>query len=238
MTTGDLAHLREYASSRSAEAFAALVQRHSAMAFRTGLRITGNAHDAEDVAQECFLELARNAGSVASSPAGWLHSKATTRSLELIRGASTRLRHEEQAMSDKPNSGPEPTWQDISPGVDEALEELPEELRSALVMHYLEGLTQADISRELGVNQSTVSRRLEKGVDELREKLRKAGVVVSAAFLATLLTGNAASAACPRRSLPRSARWRSRASARRGLLSLHPQRLARRSQQRRRLWRW
>ena len=84
MTTGDLTLLHSCASSRNAEAFGALVRRHSGMVFRAALRVTGNAHDAEDVAQECFLELARNAGSVASSPAGWLHSKATTRSLEVI----------------------------------------------------------------------------------------------------------------------------------------------------------
>ena len=100
-------------------------------------------------------------------------------------------------MSDKVENEAEPTWQDISPGVDEALAGLPEEVREPLVLHYLEGRTQADISLELGVNQSTVSRRLEKGVDELRERLKMAGVVVPVALLAVLLGENAAAGVVP-----------------------------------------
>ena len=193
----DAALLTQYSDDRDAEAFAELVRRHAAMVYGTSLRILGDPHDAEDVAQECFLALARKFHVVASSPAGWLHSTATGRALNAVRDAATRRRHEERAMQENLEGGPEPTWQDIAPGVDQALEELPDELRVPVVLHYLEGRTQAEVSQELGVNQSTVSRRLEKGVDELREKLRRAGVVVSVSLLATLLTGNAASAAVP-----------------------------------------
>jgi len=96
-------------------------------------------------------------------------------------------------MAQKADDGP--TWADLAPHVDEALAELPDELRTALVIHFLRGLTQQETAAELGIDQSTVSRRIEKGLDELRGKLRQAGVVASVAVLGTLLSENAATAA-------------------------------------------
>jgi len=97
-------------------------------------------------------------------------------------------------MSD-PRVGSEPTWGEIAPYVDQALAELPEDLAVPLTMHYLQGQGQSEIASELAVNQSTVSRRIERGLEELRQKLRQAGVVVSVAILGTLLGQNAAGAA-------------------------------------------
>ena len=190
----DATLLQNYAQTRDAEAFAELVRRHAGPVYGTYLRITGNAHDAEDVAQECFLELARKAGTIASSVPGWLHAAATSRSLNAIRNASTRRRHEEQAMNSN-HDDPEPKWDEIAPHVDRALEELPDDLRVPLVLHYVEARSQKEIADELGVNQSTVSRRIDSGLAELRGKLAKAGIVASVAVLGALLAENAASAA-------------------------------------------
>ena len=192
----DQALLARYADSRSAEAFAELVRRYAGMVYGTGLRITRNAADAEDVAQQCFLQLARNAGAVRASFAGWLHRAAVTRAVNAIRDAATRRRHEEQAMA-RHSDEPETAWSDIAPHVDAALDDLPDRLCAPVMLHYLQGRSQAETAEALGVNQSTVSRRIEKGVDALRARLRKAGVVVSVAALVALLGDHAAVAAPP-----------------------------------------
>lgn len=57
----DFVLLKRYAHEGDAEALAELVRRHSGLVYATALRVTRNEHDAEDVAQTCFLELARNA---------------------------------------------------------------------------------------------------------------------------------------------------------------------------------
>ncbi|HUU68691.1 MAG TPA: sigma-70 family RNA polymerase sigma factor, partial [Planctomycetota bacterium] len=194
MMVHDAALLERYARTRDAEAFAELVRRHAGAVYGTCLRITRNPHDAEDAAQECFLELARRASSITSSVPGWLHTAATSRSLNAIRDASTRRRHEEQAMNGN-HRNDEPAWDEIAPLVDAALEDLPDDLRVPLVLHFLEGRSQQEIAGELGVNQSTVSRRIDSGLGVLRERLKKAGVAVSAAVLASLIAENAASAA-------------------------------------------
>ena len=65
--TNDVALLEQYAQTRDAEAFAELVRRYAGAVYGTCLRTTGDPYDTEDVAQECFMELARRAGSVTSS---------------------------------------------------------------------------------------------------------------------------------------------------------------------------
>ena len=190
----DAVLLQRYAQNRDASAFAELVRRYAGYVFGTCLRITGNAHDAEDVSQECFLELARRAGSVGSSLAGWLHAAATHRACNSLRRAGTRRRHETKASTNKP-SGDGPTWAEIAPHVDRVLDEMPESLSVPLILHYMRGRTQSEIASELGVSQPTVSRCLNKGVAALRGKLAKAGVIAPAIVIAALLTENAASSA-------------------------------------------
>ena len=72
---------------------------------------------------------------------------------------------------------------------------LPKRLREVVIAHYLEGRSQREMAEDSGEHQSTISRRLDKGVDELRRHLSKAGVAISAAAFALLLTENAAIAA-------------------------------------------
>jgi RNA polymerase sigma factor (sigma-70 family) len=190
----DAALLQLYAERRDADAFAELVRRHAGYVFGVSLRVTGNPHDAEDVTQECFMSLARNAGSIRSSLAGWLHTAATHRGANVLGHAVTRRRHETQSAARQALED-EPTWAEVGPHVDEALESIPESLRVPLILHYIQGRSQADIAAELGLHQTTVSRRLEKGLEVLRAKLKAAGVVASVAAVASLLTANTASAA-------------------------------------------
>lgn len=185
----DSALLQRYARSRDAEAFAHLVRRHAGMVFAAARRITGCAHDAEDVTQACFLDLARNAGVIRSSLGGWLHAAATHRACNVVRDSATRRSYEKRHAEEKVEGGEaaEVEWEEISPHVDAALAELEEELREPLVLHFLQGRTQAEVAVELGISQPTVSRRLEAGVESLRAKLRNAGVVASVAGVMTCL---------------------------------------------------
>ena len=163
----DLQLLHRYVASRDADAFAGVVRRHSGMVYGTCLRVTGNAHSAEDAAQECFLQLARHAGIVRDSVAGWLHRKAVSRAMMTLRSEARRKRREEGAarMNGAAKSHVEPAWSEIAPHVDEALANLSSDLREPLIRHFLENKTQTEIAQELHVDQSTISRRLDRGID-------------------------------------------------------------------------
>ena len=66
----DEALLRRFAAHRDPEGFAELTRRHAGLVYATCLRITADRHDAEELAQECFFQLARDASRVRSSVAG------------------------------------------------------------------------------------------------------------------------------------------------------------------------
>ena len=114
--------LDRYLANRSPEFFLELVSRHYGLVFGTCLRITRNPQDAEELTQECFFDLVRHASHIRTSLAGWLHQVATNLAIN-------RLRDE------RPGS-------EIEPLVDQALMEIPEHLRTPILMHYLEGVTQ------------------------------------------------------------------------------------------------
>jgi len=192
----DTSLLERYRAQRDAEAFAQLVQRHAAMVFATARRVTGCPHAAEDVAQACFLDLARNAGSVRSSLAGWLHSAATHRAINSVRDAATRRKHEQAHAAARPASAQtEPAWDEIAPLVDAAIGELSDDLRIPLVLHFLQGKTHTQVAAEMNVSRPTITRRLEAAVDALRANLKASGVAASAASLASLLAAQADAAA-------------------------------------------
>lgn len=183
----DLHYLQRYATTGDAQVFRELVQAHGAMVHATALRVTRDAAEAQDVAQETFLELARHAGAITQSVAAWLHRVAWNRACDAVRRETTRRRVEE-AMAETWHTNRGVIWTDIEPHVDEALNVLPNDLREVLVLYFLEGRTQAEVARHLGKNQATVSRAIERGISAMREALRSRGVIVGTGLVALFAT--------------------------------------------------
>ena len=196
---GDIALLRQYARSREPAAFVELSRRHAGVVYGTCLRITANVHDAEELTQDCFSELARRATTIRSSVGGWLHSMATNRALNAVRSRKRRREHEEQAavVEEQGVSENEMAWRDLEPLLDQAIESLPEELRTPLILHFLESRSQSAVAVQLGVHQSTVSRRIQEAIEVLRVRLRESGFVMAIAPLSSLLAAHAGQAADP-----------------------------------------
>ncbi|HIJ64365.1 MAG TPA: sigma-70 family RNA polymerase sigma factor [Candidatus Hydrogenedentes bacterium] len=196
MRPPDAALLDLWLANRDAEAFAEIVSRHAGMVCATCTRILRNAADAEEVAQDCFLKLAQAHSPVRTSLAGWLHTLAVHRSLDRIK-ADARRRAREIRYVTAASEPSEPGWNDLMPVVDESIAALPEKLRYPIIAHFLEGETHDAIAQTLGVSQSTVTRRIQRGVKETRESLRRRGVTVGVSVLSSLLAANAAEAASP-----------------------------------------
>ena len=185
--------LRRYAEQGDAEAFRALVESHRDMVFSVCKRILRNAADAEDAAQSCFLQLARKAATLKSPIAGWLHHVAAQVALNIRKQNDARLGREIVAAGRR-HSSSEASWDEIQSVVDEAVSALPDRLRVPLVLHYLEGHTQERIAEELGISQPAVSARMKAGLEALRKRLKKAGILASIAALGSLLAANSVEA--------------------------------------------
>ena len=167
----DATLLQRYAATRDGEAFAEIVHRHAALVFGVCRRICGNAADAEEVAQDCFVQLTLNANRIHSSLPAWLHTVAIHAA---SRATQTRHRRRHEILDEKlsidPAVGGEP-WRELIPKIDHSLAQLPPEQREALVLHYLENRSQENVAALMGISQPTVSRRLHDGIVALRRAL-------------------------------------------------------------------
>jgi len=188
--------LTRFVRSGDAEAFAEIIRRYAGLVYGAALRVLADADRASDVAQDTFLQLAKDAGSVSGSLPGWLHRVATHKAIDQVRRDTTRKRREAEYTAGRPEE--ETTeWKEISPFVDEGLNLLDSPIRSILIAHFLEGRSTREIARTQGISQATVSRRIETGVELLRAGLRRRGILVTAGALALLMGDNALEAAPP-----------------------------------------
>lgn len=190
----DAALLERWVQRQDAEAFNEIVSRFADQVYATCRNILRNDADAEEVAQECFLLLVRSGDDVRASLGGWLHRVATTKSLDRIRSEARRRKYEQAHAGDVPHHT-EATWDDIQEHVDAAIDTLPEELREAVVAHFIGRRTHLEIALELHLTRRAVSYRIQRGVDALRAELVRRGVTVSCAGLGALLLADATTAA-------------------------------------------
>ena len=174
-------------AQRDADAFAAVARAHAGMVFATCYRILGDAASAEDTAQECFLELARKAADAPERIGAWLHGVATRKALHAARTRKRRRYHEARAREVRTETHTDSTWAEIGPVVDQAIENLPADLREALVLYYLEEKTQAEIAERVGTSRQTIQRRIGDAIAALRSRLKKSGFFVGAAALTGML---------------------------------------------------
>ena len=92
MGSPDTVLLQRWVAGRDPEAFAELVARHAGMVYGTCRRILGNAADAEDVAQDCFVKLALADTPIKKSVTGW-SPRPTPCSLEMRGNFEPRMFH-------------------------------------------------------------------------------------------------------------------------------------------------
>lgn len=174
----------ERARSGDSDAFRLLVEQHSRALFRLAFRMTGNEQDAEDVVQETFLRAHRQLDKyeARSSFSTWLYRIASNYSLDLIR---MRKRHEEKRergtreegdiLQDIPVNTPGPDRivysGQIQDRVNEALNELSAQERTAFVLRHFEGLSIEEIGEALGTGTNATKHSIFRAVQKLRRSL-------------------------------------------------------------------
>jgi RNA polymerase sigma-70 factor (ECF subfamily) len=189
----DLMLLERFRQDGDQEAFAEIVRRYAAPVFSTCMRVLGDKGRADDASQETFFRLSQKPEAVKQSLGGWLHTTATRISIDAVRSESSRAQREAKYEPKPPSESVQ--WSEISPHVDQALAELPDETRALLVRHFLQNVSQCMLAGEMRTSPATVSRKIKAGVDLLRSHLSKKGICVAAAVLVTLMRDHGAQAA-------------------------------------------
>lgn len=171
--------------SGSQEAFAELYRTTSAKLFGVALRILRRRDWAEEVLQECFVNIWKHsAGYQAdlSAPMTWMTSIVRNRCLDWLRRPN--LEHAtddttvyESVQSDLPGPHDELERNSESGSVLRCLATLEEKQRQAVSMAFLDGLTHTELAEKLGQPLGTVKTWVRRGLVKLKTCLGQAGIV-------------------------------------------------------------
>ncbi|MBI5382833.1 MAG: sigma-70 family RNA polymerase sigma factor [Opitutae bacterium] len=195
--------LRLYLEARSEPAFTALVQRYLPLVYSAALRqVGGDPHRAQEVTQAVFTLLARKAGGLRRHPAlsGWLYTSTHHVAAKLRRSEQRRWCREREAhaMPDPVDDSPTAAdWEHLRPAIDEAMLQLKEEDRTAVLLRFFENRSYGDIGAQLSLSENAVRMRVERALDALRAALARRGVVSTAAALGGALSSHAITATPP-----------------------------------------
>lgn len=157
-------------------AFGELVVRFQDMAYGYACAILGDAHLAQDVAQEAFIAAYQNLDQLREPKAfpGWLRRIVFTRCNRLTRGR----RAQEQSLEMVPylSSGqPTPLVEledkEMREQIQAAIQALPESQRMATVLYYIDGYSQNEVAGFLEVSVDAVKKRLQRAREQLQERM-------------------------------------------------------------------
>lgn len=201
MQRSELELLREVAGGRSESALAELVRSHVDLVYSTALRIAASPHLAEEISQQVFATLARDAARVATRLergtilAAWLHITTRNIAAQTVRTEVRRRAREHEAARMQELNRDSTEWDCIAPFLDEALARLPEPDRAALLLRYFEKKPAREIAATLGLSEAAAQKRLTRALDRLRAFLAPRATTLTAAGLAALLAANSTQSA-------------------------------------------
>jgi RNA polymerase sigma-70 factor (ECF subfamily) len=172
--------LTQAAATGNMNAFEEIYRRHHRRVFSLCLRMTQNQSEAEDLAQDVFVQLFRKVGSFRGESAftTWLHRMTVNQVLMHFRKKKVR---------DERSSEDEETPDRIEPGtenpdampvvdriaLDNAIAQLPPGYRTTFVLHDIEGYEHEEVARIMGCSVGTSKSQLHKARMKLRGLLKR-----------------------------------------------------------------
>jgi RNA polymerase sigma-70 factor, ECF subfamily len=170
-------HLIERVANQDRAAFSQLYERFSTLVFTLAMRMLKTRSDAEDLLQEVFVQVWRQARSYSTdrgSLEAWIINIARSRAIGKIR--SIRRMGRSFVLADAPGQAQLgeniESWTvgyEVPMTMKSALANLPETQRKVLELAYLDGMTQTEIAERLAEPLGTIKTRMRAGIERLRE---------------------------------------------------------------------
>jgi RNA polymerase sigma-70 factor (ECF subfamily) len=168
-------------------AFKAIVEQWQDMVYNTILGIVQNETEAEDLAQDVFIKVFEKIGTFKgdSKFSTWLYRIATTTALDHLRSKKRKKRFgflqsltgsggdEKEQIPDFNHPGVSLDNKERAAVLFKAIEALPENQKSAYMLHKLEGLSYRDVSEVLNTTVSAVESLMSRANQNLRKQLEE-----------------------------------------------------------------
>jgi len=161
-------------ASGDERALSALYDRYAGLIYGSGVRYLGDRGLAEDLVQDVFTSVWRNAAGfdpARASFATWVYRITRNRATDLIRRRKARVRTVESDLFFEPGEDDPSGELSRSFDVTSALSRLSPVHREVLVLAYFEGFSQSEISRRTDTPLGTVKSRTTAALRALREDL-------------------------------------------------------------------
>lgn len=175
--------LISHAVAGDSAAFSELMTLHERRMYAVALRICANREDAQDCLQDAMLRIYRSLGSFKgqSSFSTWVYRITMNTCLDELRRRKSR---NATSLDNLLDNGWSPSDNDNAPEkyamaseqrrvIDRAIAELPEDMRSAVVLRDVQGFSYDEIAEMLEANIGTIKSRISRGREKLRLILRE-----------------------------------------------------------------
>jgi RNA polymerase sigma-70 factor (ECF subfamily) len=177
------------AQSGQQSAFNELIKRYQRQAVAVSYRLLGNTHDALEVTQDAFLKAYTNLATLQKPGAfaGWLMRIVSNLSLNYRRGRKSRSSLPLSSLMGSDSDGESSGGDWVAPGADplhtlesrelgvklqEALKQLPEKQRLAIIMFTIQEMPQKDVAEALDCSVEAVKWHVFQGRKRLKEMLK------------------------------------------------------------------
>ena len=163
-----------------------LFGRHSALAYQVALRLLGNSADAEDAAQQAFLDLLRYAPKlrVPGAITGLVARMALRAAQRQAKSAGRRQARDLAWGSARLDDGADT---ELHEQVRHEVSRLDETYLLPVLLHYYQGLSTLETAQALGISHSAARTRLSRAVEKLRHELQSQGRLLAMPALLALL---------------------------------------------------
>lgn len=191
MQAPSLQELLASTASGDHRAFAQMYERTHGHLFGVALRILGRPQSAEDVLQEAFVNIWKNAASYRSNVGGqdiqpmtWLIAIVRYKALDALRSRTRRAESElpDDVEDTAPSGAAAPSALDLfneatsAMHIDGCMGGLDGTHRQSLALAYYQGLSHSEVAAQMGAPLGSVKAWIRRGLDKLKDCLQARGV--------------------------------------------------------------
>lgn len=167
--------------------FETLFEKHYGALRLYATRIAGSYEAAEDVVQECFVELWQKRDTIdfSTSLSGYLYKSAFNRAVNYLQSKANRMQHDD-SCSNRLQEGlcnmiveqeDKLAYEDLSACIAKGIDTLPDQCRKIFIMSRTYDMKNKEIAKKLSISVKAVEKQITQALKLLRVYLKKSEIL-------------------------------------------------------------